>query len=33
VAFNTTLLAHYDAVWGGRQPHHLQKPLAKQRGL
>jgi polar amino acid transport system permease protein len=23
VAFNTTILAHCDAVWGGRQPPHL----------
>jgi hypothetical protein len=23
VAFNTTILAHRDAVWGGRQPPHL----------
>jgi Transposase DDE domain len=24
VASNTTLLAHHDAVWGGRQPPHLE---------
>jgi SNF2 family DNA or RNA helicase len=24
VAFNTTILAHCDAVWGGRQPSHLE---------
>src|SRR3546814_18247353 len=28
VAVNTTVLAHFDAVWGGRQPPHL---LRKRR--
>jgi len=27
VAFNTTTLAHCDAVWGGRQPLHLLNPV------
>src|SRR3546814_7020248 len=25
VAVNTTVLAHFDAVWGGRQPPHLSR--------
>ncbi|WP_207186732.1 hypothetical protein, partial [Phaeovulum veldkampii] len=28
VAFNTTILAHCDAVWGGRQPSHLGFEIA-----
>jgi hypothetical protein len=27
VASKTTFLAHRDAVWGGRQPPHLQEPF------
>jgi hypothetical protein len=36
VAFNTTILAHCDAVWGGRQPSHLaynMRRLAQLRRL
>jgi hypothetical protein len=31
VAFNTTTLAHRDAVWIGRQPHHSMGPTSWQK--